>query len=90
MELESHYAFTSRESQISYPRTSVYTLYITLLFHIFRFIYLLIYYVIVCTYALRGTGERVLVADLSGIGLVRLSFEQIRYRTFGTVTVDGL
>lgn len=43
-----------------------------------------------CTYALRGTCERVLVADLFGLGLVRLPLQQVRDRTLRTVTVDGL
>jgi len=42
------------------------------------------------TYALRGTSEQVLVADLAEIGLVRLSLEQIGDRSLGTKTMDGL
>lgn len=42
------------------------------------------------TYALRGTRERVLVPDLLGLGLVRLTFQQIRHGALGAVTVDGL
>lgn len=44
-----------------------------------------------CTYALRRTRERVLIADLLGVGdLVRLTFQQIGHRPLGAVAVDRL